>query len=88
MIEKGTLAPDATAIVWTSEKLPNDPLVVRKSLDPNLVAAVQTLVLAMDDDTARRVMPAHYTGWVKADHGSYKLIQDAGVAVGKLKPKT
>jgi phosphonate transport system substrate-binding protein len=87
MIEKGTIARDATAIVWTSEPLPNDPLVVRKSLDPNLVARVQAIVLAIDDDTARRVMPAHYTGWVKANHASYRLIQDAGVAVGKLKPK-
>jgi phosphonate transport system substrate-binding protein len=87
MIEKGTIAKDATEIVWTSEPLPNDPLVVRKSLDPALAKRVQEIVLAIDEDTAKRIMPAHYTGWVKADHASYKLIQDAGVAVGKLKPK-
>jgi phosphonate transport system substrate-binding protein len=49
---------------------------------------VRDIVLAIDEDTAQRVMPAHYTGWVKADHASYRLIQDAGVAVGKLRPKT
>ncbi|GIL40063.1 phosphate/phosphite/phosphonate ABC transporter substrate-binding protein [Roseiterribacter gracilis] len=87
MIEKGTITKDATEIVWMSEPLPNDPLVVRKSLDPALTKRVQEIVLAIDEDTAKRVMPAHYTGWVKADHASYKLIQDAGVAVGKLKPK-
>jgi phosphonate transport system substrate-binding protein len=87
MIEKGTIAKDATEIVWTSEPLPNDPLVVRKSLDPAFAKRVQEIVLSIDEETAKRVMPAHYTGWVKADHSSYKLIQDAGVAVGKLKPK-
>ena len=27
-------------------------------------------------------------GWVAATHGSYKLIEDAGISVGRIKPKT
>ena len=33
-------------------------------------------------------MPKNYTGWVAATHASYKLIEDAGIAVGRIKPKT
>jgi phosphonate transport system substrate-binding protein len=33
-------------------------------------------------------MPKNYTGWVAASHDSYKLIEDAGVSVGRLKPRT
>jgi phosphonate transport system substrate-binding protein len=86
MIEAGRLAPDATRVVWTSDPLPNDPLVVRADLDPALVAELRAATLAIDAATAARVMPKHYTGWIAADHASYAPIEAAGRALGKIAP--
>ena len=74
-------------VVWTSDPLPNDALVVRKGLDPALTAKVREAALGITEDQAKTIMPAHYTGWIAATHGSYKTIEDAGVAVGIIKPK-
>ena len=87
MIERGLIKSDAVKVVWTSEPLPNDPIVVRKDLDPTIVKNLQEALLAITEDQAKSIMPLHYTGWVPATHATYKLIEDAGTAVGKLKPK-
>ena len=87
MIERGLFKADQARIVWTSDPLPNDPLVVRKGLDPAVIKKVQDTLAAINEDQAKTVMPDHYTGWAPATHASYKMIEDAGVAVGKIKPK-
>lgn len=87
MIEKGTIAPDATKIVWTSAPLPNDALAVRADLDPELVARIRKVVTGISEEQAKRVMPPHYTGWVDATDATYAPIKEAGIAVGRLKPK-
>lgn len=87
MVEKGAVKPEEAKIVWTSDPLPNDLFVVRDGLDPALTAKLQEIVLAITDEEAKTLMPNHYTGWIKADHGSYKMIEDAGIAVGRIKPK-
>jgi phosphonate transport system substrate-binding protein len=86
MIEKGAIPKDGTRVVWTSEPLPNDPLVVRKGFDPALAKRLQDAVVGLAEEQAKRIMPAHYTGWVAASHDSYRMIEAAGIAVGKLKP--
>ena len=88
MIEKGVVKEADAQIVWKSDPLPNDPLVVRDGFDPALTAKLQEALLAITEDDAKTIMPNHYTGWIKADHGSYKLIEDAGIAVGRIKPKS
>src|SRR5271166_2607567 len=75
----------ATEVVWTSDSLPNDALAVRKGLDKALVEKVQKLVVAIDADQDKSIMPTHYTGWVAATHADYKMIEQAGLAVGALK---
>lgn len=87
LVEKGTIKPEQFKVVWTSDPLPNDPLVVRNGLDAALAAKVQEVVLAVSAEQALALMPKNYTGWVAATHASYKLIEDAGVSVGRLKPK-
>ena len=86
MIEKGTVKATDAQIVWTSDPLPNDPLVVRDGLDPALIAKLQEIVLGISEDQAKTLMPNHYTGWIAASQQSYKLIEDAGIAVGRIKP--
>ena len=87
MIERGLIKREAVKIVWTSDPLPNDPLVVRKGFDTAMTRKLQDAVAAMTEEQAKALMPAHYTGWIPATHASYKLIEDAGIAVGKIKPK-
>jgi phosphonate transport system substrate-binding protein len=87
-IERGTVKPDQIKIVWQSDPLPNDPLVVRADLDPALVKKIQEIVLAITEEQTLAFMPKNYTGWVAATHASYKLIEDAGITVGRIKPKT
>jgi phosphonate transport system substrate-binding protein len=74
-------------VVWKSDPLPNDPLVVRDGLDPSLTEKMIEAVLAITEDQAKSLMPRNYTGWIAATHASYKLIEDAGMAVGRI-PKT
>jgi phosphonate transport system substrate-binding protein len=88
MADRGLVKRDEVKIVWTSEPLPNDPLVVRAGFDPAMTARIQELVAAITEEDARMVMPPRYTGWVKADHASYAPIEAAGVAVGRLKAKS
>ena len=87
MIERNLIGKDAVKIVWTSDPLPNDALVVRKGFDPALTEKVKAAALAISEDDAKTIMPLHYTGWIAATHGSYKMIEDAGTAVGIIKPK-
>lgn len=87
MAERGLVRRDEVRIVWTSEPLPNDPLVVRAGLDPAATARIQEIVTTLTPEEARAIMPPRYTGWVSADHESYRPIEAAGIAVGRLKAK-
>ena len=88
IIDRGAIKADQVKVVWRSEPLPNDPIVVRADFDPALTKQVQAIVLAITEEQALTLMPKNYTGWVPATHANYKLIEDAGIAVGRLKPKT
>ncbi len=87
MVERGLLKREAIKVVWTSDPLPNDALVVRNGYDPALTTKLRETVLNISDEQGRSIMPAHYTGWVAATHSSYKVIEDAGIAIGILKSK-
>lgn len=87
LIERGLVKADQIKTVWTSDPLPNDPLVVRKGFDPAMTKKIQDAVLAITEDDAKTLMPKNYTGWVANTHAGYKLIEDAGIAVGRIKPQ-
>ena len=87
MIEGGRLDPKATKIIWTSDPLPNDALAVRKGFDAALAKEIQTILVGISEEQAKQILPNHYTGFVAASHANYKMIEDAGIAVGRLKPK-
>jgi phosphonate transport system substrate-binding protein len=88
MADRGLVRREEVKIVWQSEPLPNDPLVVRAGFDPAMTARIREIVTAISEDDARTIMPPRYTGWVQADHNAYGLVEAAGVAVGRLQPKT
>ncbi len=85
MIESGAISPQATKIVWTSDDLPNDAIAVRTGFDPGMAKKVQDILVAITDTQAKDILPKHYTGFVAASHANYRLIEDAGKAVGALK---
>ncbi len=87
LIERGIVKADQVKTVWTSDPLPNDPLVVRKGFDPAMTKKIQDAVLAISEDDAKTLMPKNYTGWITNTHAGYKLIEDAGIAVGRIKPQ-
>ena len=85
MMETGRLDKTATEIVWQSDPLPNDAIAVPKDFDPALAQRVQQILVDISEEQAKTLLPPHYTGFVKADHASYKMIEDAGIAVGRIK---
>ncbi len=87
MIEGGKLEKNATEIVWTSDPLPNDAIAVPKDFDAALADRIQKLVVGITDEQAKTILPNHYTGFVVANHDSYRMIEDAGILVGRIKKK-
>lgn len=87
MIESGKLERNATEVVWTSEPLPNDAIAVPRDFDPALADRIQKILVGITEAQAKTILPNHYTGFVAATHESYRMIEDAGVLVGRLKKK-
>ena len=87
MIETGKIKADSTKIIWTSEPLPNDAIAVPKSASNDFAGQVQKILLAITPEQAKVLLPRHYTGFVPATHASYGKIEQAGIAVGKIKKK-
>jgi phosphonate transport system substrate-binding protein len=87
MIESGKLERSATEIVRQSDPLPNDAIAVRKGFDAGLAKKIQETVVAINETEAKTILPNHYTGFVTASHDSYKMIEDAGILVGRIKKK-
>jgi phosphonate transport system substrate-binding protein len=88
MIEGGKLERNATEVtIWQSDPLPNDAIAVPKDFDPALARRIQQIVVEITEAQAKTILPNHYTGFVAAFHDSYKMIEDAGVLVGRIKKK-
>jgi len=87
MIEGGKIDKNATEVVWTSDPLPNDAIAVPRDFDPALAQRIQQILVGISESQAKTLLPNHYTGFVGASHESYKMIEDAGVLVGRIKKK-
>ncbi|MGI4855627.1 MAG: phosphate/phosphite/phosphonate ABC transporter substrate-binding protein [Janthinobacterium lividum] len=87
MIAKGVIKPDGTKIVWTSDPLPNDAIVMPRGAAPDLLARVQRILTTLTQQQAASLLPPRYTGFAAATHASYATIEKAGVAVGKIRAK-
>lgn len=87
MIEGGRIDKNATEVVWQSDPLPNDAIAVPKDFESTLARRIQAILVEISEAQAKTLLPAHYTGFVAADHSSYKMIEDAGISVGRIKKK-
>lgn len=88
MIESGRVKADSNKILWTSAPLPNDAIAVPKDTPKEFIAQIQKILTSITLEQAKTLLPNHYTGFVAATHASYDSIEKAGIAVGKIKPKS
>jgi phosphonate transport system substrate-binding protein len=92
MIEQGLIKAEESKIIWTSDPLPNDAFGVSAELykDKKFVKELQTALegVAKELTTNKELLPNHYGGFVVKDNSFYKPVRDAGLATGKLNPKT
>ena len=84
MIRNGLMKADSNKIVWQSVPLPNEPVVVRKSMDDETAAALQA---AFNNLTAEelKVLPWPYTGYRTTTHEPYVVLEVMGRDLGVLK---
>ena len=91
MIEQGLIKAAESRIIWTSAPLPNDAFAVSADLarDRALVAKLQDALEQLGPALAKndKLLPAHYSGFVRSNDTLYKSIRDAGLATGKLQPR-
>ncbi|MDR5759332.1 phosphate/phosphite/phosphonate ABC transporter substrate-binding protein [Caballeronia sp. LZ035] len=88
MIASHKIKPEGTKIVWTSDPLPNDAIVVPHGTSADRVAQIQHILTALTPQQAATLLPPRYTGFVTATHASYSVIENAGIAVGKIRAKS
>jgi phosphonate transport system substrate-binding protein len=88
MIDGGKVKPDANKVVWTSQPLPNDAIVVPQGTSSDLAQHIVTVLTAITPGDAKVLLPPHYTGFIASNHAFYTAIEKAGLAVGKIKPKS
>jgi len=88
MIASGKLKEDGTKILWTSAPLPNDAIAVPKDTPKEFAEQIQKILVAITVEQAKTLLPSRYTGFVAATHSSYASIENAGITVGKIKPRT
>ena len=57
-IKRGTIKAAKVKVVWTSDPLPNDPLVARAGLDTAMIKKIQDSVLAITEEQALTLIDA------------------------------
>ena len=87
MIASGRIKAESSRIFWTSDALPNDAIAVPKGTSQAFIDRAQKILTAITPQQAQAILPPRYTGFVAATHKSYAMIEEAGLAVGKIKPK-
>lgn len=85
LVASGKLDRSKIKIIWTSEPLPNDPIVVRGGFPEGLKTKLPKMLVDMTPEQAEKLLPNNYTGFVASDGKNYAPIESAGRLVGKLK---
>jgi phosphonate transport system substrate-binding protein len=85
MLRNGQLKPESNRVVWESEPLPNEPVVVRRGFDPQLAQRLQAALASIPEAKAKEMLPWPYTGFVPTTHEPYAKLETMGREVGVLK---
>lgn len=84
MIRNGTIEAVSNRIVWESDPLPNEVVVVRRGLPDDLAMQLQAALTGLGDED-RKLLPWPYTGFVPATHAPYEVLERMGRELGVLK---
>lgn len=84
MIKNGMMKADSNLVIWESDPLPNEVVVVRKGLDQALADKLQAGFNALSEDE-KKLLPAPYTGFVATTHQPYEVLEKMGRELGVLK---
>jgi phosphonate transport system substrate-binding protein len=85
LTDEGKIDKRQIKIIWQSDPLPNDPIVVRGDFPADIKAKLQQALVNLTPEQTETLLPKNYTGFVESDGSNYGPIQQAGLSVGKLK---
>lgn len=84
MIRNGTISATSNRVVWESEPLPNECVVVRKGIDQDTAARIGAVFASLTASDLES-LPWPYTGFVAATHEPYLGLERMGRDLGVLR---
>lgn len=84
MIRNGTIQPTSNTVVWESEPLPNECVVVSKSFPQARAQAIGAALAGLSDEE-KKLLPWPYTGFVPATHQPYEDLEKMGRDLGAIR---
>lgn len=84
MIRNGTIQATSNQIIWESDPLPNECVVVSKSFAQPRADALQAALSGLSEEE-RRLLPWPYTGFVNATHAPYEGLEKMGRDLGAIR---
>jgi len=84
MIRNGTISATANQIIWESEPLPNECVVVRRGMDEALATRIGAVFAGLTQSELES-LPWPYTGFVAATHAPYRGLEQMGRDLGVLR---
>ena len=85
MIRNGQIKADANVVVWESDPLPNEAVVVRRGMNPELAKKIQAALAGIPEAKAKDLLPWPYSGFAPTTHEPYAVLERMGREVGVLK---
>ena len=84
MIRNGTIQPTSNTVVWESDPLPNECVVVSKSFPQDRATALGAALAGLSDEE-KKALPWPYTGFVTATHAPYAVLEKMGRDLGAIR---
>lgn len=85
MIRNGQITETSNRVVWESQPLPNEPVVIRSGFDPEMAKRLQAALAGLPTDVAQKMLPWPYSGFISTDHSPYAKLETMGTDLGVLK---
>jgi phosphonate transport system substrate-binding protein len=84
MIRNGTIKETSNTVVWESEPLPNECVVVSRGFSEERAKQLQTALAGLTD-AEKAALPWPYTGFVAATHAPYEPLEKMGRDLGAIR---
>lgn len=84
MIRNGTIQPTSNTVVWESDPLPNECVVVSKSFPQGRATALGAALAGLSEEE-KKLLPWPYSGFVPATHQPYEGLEKMGRDLGAIR---